>query len=188
MTGKPVAAGKSSLDHVNLELAFSNIVTGMDSVYIDLACGAGRYSLALADRVGKGSVIHAFDLWDEGIAVLRESARESGCDNVRPKVVDATQPLPLEDGSIDVCFMATALHDLPEASREGVVREIHRVLKPQGVFVLIEFKKIDYGPGPQKEKRIGEVDADKLVLPVGFRKDVALSLGEYPYLVRYTKA
>jgi len=187
MTGKPVAAGKSSLDHVDQELVFSNIVTGRESTYLDLACGAGRYTLALAERVGKGSVIHALDLWEEGIAALRESAREAGFGNVRPELADATQPLPLGDNSIDVCFMATALHDLPEPTREGVVQEIRRILKPQGAFVLIEFKKLDYGPGPKKENRISEADADALILPVGFRKEISMSLGEFPYLVRYCK-
>lgn len=187
MSQKPVAAGKSSVDHVDLDITLKSIMAGEKSVYLDLACGVGRYSLALAERLDKGSVIHALDLWDEGIAALRANGDEMGFDNIRPRVADATRPLPLEDRTIDVCFMATALHDLPVSTRPGVVRDIRRVLVSNGVFVLIEFKKLDYGPGPHREKRIGERDADALIPQEGFKKDMTMSLGEFTYLTRYYK-
>ena len=188
MPKKPVAAGKSSLDHVDQDKTFAHIITQENATYLDLACGAGRYSLALAERLDGGGVIHAFDLWEEGIAVLEESAKKNGLDAIRPKVADITHRLPLEDEIIDVCFIATALHDLPLETRNSVIEEIRRVLVLHGALILIEFKKIDHGPGPGKSKRIGEDDADALVIPHGFEKELSASLGEYTYLAKYAKA
>lgn len=188
MTQRPVAAGKSSLDHVDQELAFAHIVAGAGATYLDLASGAGRYSLALAGRLEGCGVIHAFDLWDEGIAALAQRAKDEGLDTIKPQVVDMTRPLPLGDAAVDVCFIATALHDIPEQKRAAVVEEVRRVLAPGGALVLIEFKKLDRGPGPSRERRIGEEDADALVLPRGFEKGESVSLGEFTYLAKYSKA
>lgn len=187
MSEKPVAAGKSSLDLIDQELAFSHIVTKSDAVYLDLACGVGRYSLTLAERMGKESVIHALDLWEDGIAALKESAKSLGYADIKAEVADITRPLPLRNNSIDVCFIATALHDLPIDTRGAVVGEIHRVLADRGVFVLIEFKKLDHGPGPSQKLRIGEEDADALVIPYGFTKEVSVDLGEFTYLTKYKR-
>lgn len=187
MTQHPVAAGKSSLDHVDQDMAFFHITAKRGGTYLDLACGAGRYSLALAKRLKDGSVIHSFDLWEEGIASLRKAADDFDSATINPKVVDVTGPLPLEDGVVDTCFIATVMHDLPVEKREHVVREIRRVLASRGALVLIEFKKIDHGPGPRKEHRIGEDDADALILPQGFEKVASVSLGEFTYLAKYAK-
>ena len=187
MSKKPTAAGKSSIDLIDQDAAFAQIITDSAAAYLDLACGAGNYTLALARRLGKDSSIHALDLWEDGVAALQESARREGLDNVTARVADITRPLPLPDGSIDVCLIATALHDIPEARRGRVLAEAGRVLRPGGRLALIEFKKSDQGPGPSKERKIGEADAEELAAPHGFRKDISVSLGEYTYLVRFVR-
>lgn len=188
MSTKPVAAGRSSITHVDQDIVFANLIADNHSVYLDLACGAGNYTLALAQRLGADSVIHALDLWEEGVAALQESATQQGFENIKAQVADATKPLPLDDGSIDVCLMATILHDIPEAERVNTLQEVRRVLKPHGALVIIEYKKLDYGPGPKNiEARIGEADAEALLTPLGFKKDAVVDLGEYPYLIRFIK-
>lgn len=186
MTGKPVAAGKSSIGHIDQDLAFDNIIVEGASAYLDLACGVGRYTLALAERIAKGTTIYGIDLWAEGIAALEASAKEQGFDNIKAIHADATKPLPLEDASVDICFMATMLHDLPSEKREDVLRELKRILKPHGQAVLIEFKKLDKGPGPSKEHRIGDADAEALFTPLGFTKVTTVSLGEFTYLTKFS--
>lgn len=187
MTKRPVAAGKSSLDLVDQEILFAQLIAKTDAVYLDLACGAGRYSLALAERLDDAGVIYALDLWEEGIASLDRQEKKTGAASIKAVVADITQRLPLEDGGIDVCFIATALHDISAEKREAVITEVRRVLAPQGTLALIEFKKINQGPGPRAEHRIGEAEADGLVIPLGFSKENAVSLGESTYLVKYSK-
>jgi ubiquinone/menaquinone biosynthesis C-methylase UbiE len=188
MDVKPKAAGKSSIDHIDQDLAFDNIMVGSRATYLDLGCGAGNYTLALARRLGAGSLVYALDLWEDGIATLAESARQEGLGNVEPKVADLSKPLPLPTGSVDSAFMATVLHDLPEAARPGLMEEVCRVLVPGGVFALIEFKKLAHGPGPSDpDKRIGPEDADRLTAHHGFVRDAEIDLGEFTYLVRYIK-
>jgi ubiquinone/menaquinone biosynthesis C-methylase UbiE len=42
--------------------------------------------------------------------------------------------------------MATIIHDLSKPARDATIREVARVLKPEGMLNIIEFKKIDEGP------------------------------------------
>lgn len=187
MDAKPTAAGKSSIGHIDLDLAFDNIMVGSRATYLDLGCGAGNYTLALARRLGAGSLVYALDLWEEGIKALDEAAHKEGLGNVEPLVADLAKPLALPSAAVDAAFMATVLHDLPEAVRPQLLSEIDRVLVPGGVFALIEFKKLDHGPGPSMDKRIGPEDADRLTEPHGFVRDATIDLGEFTYLARFLK-
>jgi ubiquinone/menaquinone biosynthesis C-methylase UbiE len=188
MDAKPKAAGKSSIDHIDQDLAFDNIMVGSRATYLDLGCGAGNYTLALARRLGAGSLVYALDLWEDGIAALAAAVREEGLGNVEPMVADLSQPLDLVTGSVDAAFMATVLHDLPVTARPGLMGEVSRVLVPGGVFALIEFKKFAQGPGPSSpDKRIGPEDADRLTAPHGFVRDAVVDLGEFTYLARFLR-
>jgi ubiquinone/menaquinone biosynthesis C-methylase UbiE len=187
MASKPVAAGKSSLDLIDQDIAFAHIISEPGSIYLDLACGTGRYSVSLAKRLHDDGAIHAFDLWKEGISALIENADTNGLTSIQAKVADITQKFPLNGESVDVCFIATALHDISTDARNSLIDEVRRVLIPDGTFIIIEFKKIDHGPGPEISNRIGENDADNLLIPQGFQKEVTVSLGEYAYLSKYTK-
>lgn len=189
MTNKPVAAGKSSFDHIDQDLALSNIISPIATAYVDLACGAGRYTLALAERIERDdNIIYALDIWEDGIASLKDTALRLGMGNIEATVADITGPLPLDDDAADVCLIATALHDLPPDSREALLEEVVRILAPQGALVVIEFKKIDHGPGPGIAKRIGEAELAALLAPHGFAEVVSVSLGEYTYLAKFALA
>lgn len=187
MSEKPVAAGKTSLDLVDKDMVFKEVVADPDGTYLDLACGVGRYTVELAGQLSADATVYAFDLWAEGIAELTSYAKQHDLQTIKTKVVDITARLPLPDSSVDVCLLATALHDLPESKRSGLVEEVSRILSPGGNFVLIEFKKVDHGPGPGIEQRIGEADADALIFPYGFAKRSVVDLGEFTFLIKYSK-
>jgi predicted SAM-dependent methyltransferase len=51
---------------------------------------------------------------------------------VRP--VDVRQPLPLSDGSVDMCYSSHLLEHLGSGDAATFLREQHRVLKPQGAI------------------------------------------------------
>ena len=67
MSDKPVAAGKSSFDLIDVEKTFAIMNLKPDSVFLDLACGTGKYSIELARNIGEKGTVYAVDLWEEGI-------------------------------------------------------------------------------------------------------------------------
>lgn len=94
---------------------------------LDLGCGTGRFSGALAEH---------FDAEVEAIdpskKMLEQASRKS-LPRVRFRRASGEE-LPLDDTSVDLVFMSMVFHHL--ASPELVAKECHRVLRPNGSVCL----------------------------------------------------
>jgi len=186
MAEKPIAAGKSSFDLIDPEKVFAELRLQPDTVFLDVACGVGNYAVAAAEFIGPRGVIHAVDLWEEGIETLRERADEMGLSRIHADVGDVSARLPVEDGTVDVVLMATVLHDLVvDGTAEGTLREIVRALKPKGRLVIIEFDKIDSEPGPPKAIRLSPGEVEEVVAPFGFGEEHITPVGPTNYLISF---
>jgi ubiquinone/menaquinone biosynthesis C-methylase UbiE len=188
MDGKPVAAGKSSFDLINTEEMFAIIDLKPHSTFLDLACGVGNYSVEVANRIGEKGTVYAVDLWQEGIAALNQKISVAGIKNIQTRVADITTRLPFEEISVDSCLLATVLHDLSLSGQKSVIEEAVRLLTPGGMLNIVEFKKIEKGPGPPLRIRMDEQDVDSLVTKFGFTKVAGGDVGEFNYLLRYEKS
>jgi ubiquinone/menaquinone biosynthesis C-methylase UbiE len=187
MSKKPVAAGKSSFDLINPSEFFAHVKIHPSAQVLDVACGVGRYSIEIAKLLDEKGVIHAVDLWDEGIEILKAAIRERGIANVHPIIADITKHIPLGSESVDFCLMATILHDLSPEEQDATLKEVVRILKPGGALAVIEFKKMAKGPGPPIHIRISEHEAEKKITPYGFLKTYQGEVGEFNYLLNLKK-
>jgi ubiquinone/menaquinone biosynthesis C-methylase UbiE len=187
-TPKPPGAGKSSYDLIDPAILCAELNLSPGITFLDLGCGQGNYALAVADLVGPAGTVYAVDLWDEGIAALKDRATREGCTNVKPLVAGADQ-VPLDNLSVDVAFMATVLHDLVEAgTAAGALAEAARIIKPEGRLTIVEFDKIDGPPGPPRHIRLDAAEVEALVAPYGFRRQKIAKLGPYNYLMTFVKS
>lgn len=183
----PAGAGKSSFALIDAETLFELLQLGKGGSFLDIACGNGAYTLAAAERVEPGGRLYAIDLWEEGIASLRAAAAARGLENLQSFVGDATHKLPLDVGSIDMCFMASVLHDFVEIrGAEAVLRECARVIHAHGTLAVVEFKKIDGPPGPPRHIRLAPEEVESLVTPYGFKKERESEVGPYHYVMLFT--
>lgn len=186
MADTPIAAGKSSFDLVDASLLFDAMDLRKDDVLLDLACGVGNFSLAIAAQTGPGGTIHALDLWEEGIATLRSEAAARNMAWIHPAVADISCQIPLEDDSVDVCLMATVLHDLKQSgTHAGALNELQRVMKPLGTLAVVEFKKINGPPGPPLHIRLSPAETEALLELFGFVRDRVVDIGPFNYLARF---
>jgi ubiquinone/menaquinone biosynthesis C-methylase UbiE len=94
---------------------------------LDLGCGTGRYSGALAEHFSASVV--AIDPSEKMLAEARR--KNAAC--VRHLRGDG-EALPLPDASVDMVFMSMVFHHF--ADRDHVARECRRVLRAGGVAVL----------------------------------------------------
>lgn len=181
---KPHGAGRSTFDLIDTDRFFEALNLRPSTVFLDLGAGAGNYTVRLAEATGPGGRVFALDAWEEGLARVRERASLEHLGNIETLLADANEGIPLEDGTIDVCLVATVLHDLlRDATAETVLSEILRVLKPGGKLAVLEFKKIEGPPGPPLQIRISEEDVENLLAPFGFHTDGVSDVGEYHYLL-----
>ncbi|MGD8834936.1 MAG: methyltransferase domain-containing protein [Desulfobacteraceae bacterium] len=189
MSHHPTGAGKSSYDLIDADMFFNAIDLEPGMTVLDLACGAGKYTLAMARKMESSGRIIAVDLWQEGIAALRQSAEAVQAVSIEPHVADIRQKLPLPDASVDICLMATVLHDIVhEGDPLPVLRQVARVLKPKGVLAVAEFKKEDAEPGPPKAIRMRLEEVSALLLKVGFlRFSGVVELGPQIYFAQFKR-
>ena len=110
-----------------------------DSVVLDVPCGQGNFSSALARAVPKGVVI-CVDLSSAMLELSAARFRRDGIDNVvliRASALD----LPLASNSIDAVSNCGGLHLYPDVPR--AIREMRRVLTQSGHVAGLTLRKHD---------------------------------------------
>ncbi len=183
---KPKGAGKSSFELINPKILTDMLPVEPGSVVLDLACGKGIYSIFLSEIVSDQGLIYAVDLWKEGLALLEEQIKTRDIINIKTLLKDATEQIGIDNYSVDVCLMATVLHDFEEINKAGtVLKQIKTILKPGGCLAVIEFKKIEGPPGPPVEIRLSEDEVEKMVTDYGFKKEKIADIGDYNYLMTF---
>ena len=181
---KPPGSGRSTYDLIDKDRFFAALDVRKSMVFLDPGSGVGNYTIPLAEAVGPTGHIYALDAWEEGLASVRERASKRELNNITTILADAHEGIPLDVSSIDGCLMACVLHDLlREGSGEVVLRETTRILKPGGKLAVLEFKKIDEGPGPPLHIRLAKEDVENLLVPFHLTIESVSDAGKYHYLL-----
>ena len=130
-------------------------------------------------------MVYALDQWPEVISALVNKANSKGISNLRAMSCDLTKPLPLEDKAVDVCLLSTVLH-IPDVTKNAgnILKEIRRILKPNGRLTIIEIKKEDTPFGPPIHMRLSPDDTKTILSSNGFKKVKLIDL-EYSYMMQF---
>lgn len=119
----------------------TQITPGSD--VLDICSGTGDLALAIAAR-GIAKRVDATDFSPEMLAVAsRKVAKIASQTEVSFSVADA-QALPFADASFDVVTVAFGVRNLPD--RAANFREVLRVLRPGGRYVILEFSTPGWAP------------------------------------------
>ena len=122
-------------DHVGLLRAG---VPDRAGTWADIGAGEGAFTLALADLLGPGGRILAVD---RDAAALQRNAEAVGGRfpeiALTTLVADFTGPLDLPP--LDGLVAANSLHFVPRARQVEVIRQLARLLRPGGRFIVVEY-------------------------------------------------
>lgn len=106
---------------------------------LDVGCGTGEVALRARKQVGAEGRVAGTDASPEMINVARSKALDAHLQvDYRVGLVEA---LPYPDRSFDVVFSSLMMHHLPPQVKRAGLREIYRVLKPQGRLVIVDFER-----------------------------------------------
>lgn len=133
-------------------LAFFGVKEGM--TVVDIASAGGYFSEILSGAVGPNGSVHAQNRAgpriNERIDELNAHYAKFG--NITLDITEPNTPLPYEDNSVDMILLSLIIHHLhyneesgemtPDRSKE-IYADFRRVLKPGGVFAIIEHKAAD---------------------------------------------
>ena len=112
------------------------IVDGGAQRILDVACGTGDSTVAIARAAGEGSHVIGADISEGMMARVREKAEKAGVDGRISLVVADGENLPWEEGSFDRVTCAFGIRNFEH--KELGLKEFHRVLVPGGRVVILE--------------------------------------------------
>lgn len=115
-------------------------ITAEDRV-LDLGCGLGNILIALAERIDFIHPAAGVDISPDLVRIGEREIAQAGLhDRIGLQVAPATR-LPFEDGAFDVVLTSHVLKHLDDEALLTSLREVVRVLRPGGRFLLWEFEK-----------------------------------------------
>ena len=117
-------------------LAVANLQPGDKA--LDIAGGTGDLALAFSKKVGKtGQVVHT-DINEAMLSTGRNRLLDLG--KVLPTVVCDAEKLPFPSQYFDLVSVAFGLRNMTH--KDIALAEMHRVLKPGGKLLVLEFSKV----------------------------------------------
>ena len=122
--------------------ARSGVLPG-DSV-LDLAGGTGDIAALMSKRVGANGRVVLTDINAAMLDVGRRRLEDRGIvNNLEFALVDA-EHMPFADGEFDAVTIAFGLRNVTD--KDAALREMHRVLKPGGRALILEFSEVKAEP------------------------------------------
>ena len=111
----------------------SGLKSGQD--VLEVGCGTGFYTIKASEIVKEG-MVHSLDIQDLALSKVRKKVEENKIKNVMLIMADAKN-LPFKDEAFDLAFLVTVIGEIPK--REIALKELYRVLKPNGLLSITEF-------------------------------------------------
>lgn len=108
-----------------------------DHVCLDLGCGPGGFLSLVAPLCGR---IVGLDVVPSFVQECEQQIKRAGLENASV-ILNSSDRLPFPDAEFDRIIMVDTIHHLEDV--EGTLREVHRVLKPGGVFLIFEPNKLN---------------------------------------------
>ncbi|NEQ95827.1 MAG: class I SAM-dependent methyltransferase [Cyanothece sp. SIO2G6] len=112
------------------QLALEGLEITPEATVLDLCCGSGQATQFLAARSNHVTGLDASPL----------SIRRAQANVPQAKFVEGwAESMPFEDAIFDVVHTSAALHEMKPEQLRQILQEVHRVLKPGGIFTLVDF-------------------------------------------------
>ncbi|MEH2224971.1 class I SAM-dependent methyltransferase [Nostoc sp.] len=112
------------------QLALQGLTIHSDSQVLDLCCGSGQTTEFL---VKTSQNVTGLDASPKSLQRARLNVPEAS-------YVEAfAEEMPFADNLFDVVHTSVALHEMQPQQLRKIINEVYRVLKPGGVFTLVDF-------------------------------------------------
>jgi len=133
----------NDLMSVGLHRIWKRFAVGLANVHegqrvLDIAGGSGDISRLFLDKVGKSGQVILTDINNAMLRVGRDRLLDEG--KSTPTAQCDAEKLPFPDNYFDCVSIAFGLRNVTH--KDAALREMHRVLKPGGRVIVLEFSKV----------------------------------------------
>ncbi len=104
---------------------------------LDLGCGPGTFSIAMAKMVGESGRVIAVDIQEEMLQIVRKKAAQQGLESRIITHKSGQDRIGLSE-KVDFALAFYMVHEVPNA--KAFLKEIASVLKPNGKLLIVEPK------------------------------------------------
>lgn len=105
----------------------------------DIGAGSGLIARLMAERVGPEGTVYAVDIAKNMVDYIERTAREQNLTNLKAVLGDAHSPR-LAPRSVDRVAIIDTYHHFEHPAE--MLAEIKRALRPDGMLVLVDFKRV----------------------------------------------
>lgn len=102
---------------------------------LDVCCGTGDWSVSLSNAVGAEGEVIGLDFSENMLSIAEQKKKDFNLRNLTLLHGNAME-LPFEDNSFDYVTIGFGLRNVPDYMT--VLKELHRVVKPNGIVVCLE--------------------------------------------------
>ena len=114
------------------QLALEGLPIAPETSVLDLCCGSGQTTQFLVERSRQVTGLDASPL---SLKRARQNVPQAN-------YVEAfAEVMPFPDNHFDVVHTSVALHEMEPQQLQKILKEVHRVLRPDGYFTLVDFHK-----------------------------------------------
>jgi demethylmenaquinone methyltransferase/2-methoxy-6-polyprenyl-1,4-benzoquinol methylase len=112
------------------QLALQGLTINSDTKVLDLCCGSGQATQLLVKLSQNVTGLDASPL----------SLQRAKQNVPQAEYVEAfAEEMPFTDNEFDLVHTSVALHEMQPEQLRKIIKEVYRVLKPGGVFTLVDF-------------------------------------------------
>ncbi|MEH2207706.1 MAG: class I SAM-dependent methyltransferase [Nostoc sp.] len=112
------------------QLALQGLTIHSDSQVLDLCCGSGQTTEFLVKTSQNVT----------GLDASPKSLQRARLNVPKASYIEAfAEEMPFADNLFDVVHTSVALHEMQPQQLRKIINEVYRVLKPGGVFTLVDF-------------------------------------------------
>ncbi|TAK95986.1 methyltransferase domain-containing protein [Patescibacteria group bacterium] len=163
------------------ELILQEAAVAAGSLVADFGCGSGYFSIVAARRVGNSGKVYALDVLPSALDVVVSRAKMLELTNIETVRVNLEREKgsKLDEASVDWVFIKDMLFQ--NKKKAVILAEAHRILKPTGKAVVVEWQEQTGTVGPAAEIRIKEKELQKMVEKAGFTIENKIDAGDFHY-------